>query len=98
MPEPRSALVVGREFVIQHALVFRRQSGEHLAHRSDTRQIRADVVISAALAARQSKRTVRVGIACAGAAEMDQGRELLLLLERCGLDSVPRQCPRDASV
>jgi transposase len=57
-----------------------------------------DFVVSTPLAARQPKAATRVGVACAGAAEMDQSRELLLLLERCGFDSVPCQCTRNAFV
>ena len=54
---------------------------EHTLHRIDVREIRADVVIPTALAVNQPKPASRVVVARAGAAQVNQRSQLLLVLE-----------------
>src|SRR5580698_87920 len=55
-------------------------------------------MVTASLSFRQSQAAPHVGIACAGAAQVDDRGQILLALERCEPDAVPLQCARHAAV
>src|SRR5207247_5914052 len=64
------------------ALPGRRQAHELPFQRVDLCQVAADVVVAAPLAGGQPEAAPRVGVARPGAAEMDDGGQILLLAER----------------
>src|SRR5437870_13838472 len=70
----------------------RREPGEIGLHGVDVGQVAADVVIAAVLARGQPEAAPRVGVAGAGAAEVDDGGEVTLLLERGGGDVLALEC------
>src|SRR6185295_2186972 len=62
------------------------QARKHAFHRIDSGEIALNIVIAAALTRRQSKTPPRIAVARPGAAQVDQGSHILLLLERSGRD------------
>src|SRR5437870_186356 len=67
-------------------------------HRVDLPEIALHVVIATFLGGSQSKSPTRVRVARPGAAQVDDRCQILLLLERGGAHSLPRDRARDASV
>src|SRR5262249_40848085 len=65
--------------------------------RVHVREVQAGVVVSTALPGRQSEPTPRVAVARPGAAEVDDGRQILLLRQRGGTDLPARECPCDVA-
>src|SRR5213594_4310011 len=64
----------------------------------DSRKVARDVVVAALLAGRQPEGAARVDVARAGAAQVDDRGQVLLLLERGGGDALARQRARDAAI
>src|SRR5881296_3293277 len=63
-----------------------RQPDEPPLQRVDVGEVAADIVVAAVLAGREAKAAPCVGVAWAGSAQVDHGRQILLLLERGGID------------
>src|SRR2546422_9007564 len=81
-PEAKNAsphLVWGRDW-----LLGGRQPGELSLQRVDMRKVAADVVVATALPGRQPEPASRVGVARSGATQVDDGGQVLLLLQRGG--------------
>jgi len=75
-----------------------RQPCEHAFHRVDLREITADVVIAAPVAGGQPKAALGVDITRPGAAQVDHAGQIMLLLERRGVDAPALQRIGDAAV
>src|SRR5262245_3603571 len=80
------------------ALVERREAAEQPLHRVDLCQVAADVVVTALLAGSQLESPLREGVATAGAAEVNDRGQVLLLLERRHYRAMPRHRAGDAPV
>src|SRR6185295_18218063 len=78
---------------LQSAL--RRQPRKQPLHAVDAPEIGTHVVVATALSGSQSEAALGVGFARPGAAQVDQGSEILLLLQRGGGNSLPLERRRD---
>src|SRR5262249_14376454 len=66
--------------------------------RVHVREVLAGVVVATLLPGRQSEPAPRVAVARSAGAEVDDGRQILLLRQRGGADLPARECPRDVAV
>src|SRR5438093_12655329 len=80
------------------ALPGRRQAHELPFQRVDLCQVAADVVVAAPLAGGQPEAAARVGVARPAATEMDDGGQILFLLERRGGDPLASHRRRDTAI
>ena len=71
---------------------------EHLLHDVHPGDVTAHVVVAAALSGQQAQAPPRVAFARAGAAQMDDSREILLLLSGRVFDPRGRESVRDVQV